>query len=389
MSTSAFFSPTPFVFERGAAKSVGQRFKAMGSTKILLVCDKGIAASGLAARITGYLKDADLEVIVYDGVQADPPDWSAEESGKLGVDNNVDGFLGLGGGSSIDTAKASAVLQAGGFPLSKHYMSPGLPPTPLPVPMKPLIVIPTTAGTGSEVSPGGIITESATGAKQSVNCPTTLALVDPEMSIGLPPAITAMTGFDALCHAIESLTSKEPNAAARVLGMEAVRLVATNLEEAVVNGANMEAREGMQLAASLAIMSIIGPFCHIPHDIGMAIGSKLHIPHGAACAYNLAESMRYIGPSIPKQMKDVAVAMLQDVPVNAMPEEITDIVVKAILDLAKRAKMPKITDYVKTKEEYLGKADFIFEIMPFVFSPIPVTKEALVEILSKSYDNAS
>ncbi|NLA86854.1 MAG: iron-containing alcohol dehydrogenase, partial [Clostridiales bacterium] len=287
---SVFSSPNPILFGTGTSLSVGEKLKEFGCKKVLVVYDKGIKSSGLADKIIKIISDAGIDTVTYDGVQADPPDWSVNEAGELGIREKVDGVVGVGGGSSLDTAKGAKMLQTNPPPINKYFGREGV----VTVTSVPLIVIPTTAGTGSECTPGGVITDTQNNIKTNiagVGCTVNLGIVDPELTLGLPPSVTASTGMDALCHAVESYTSMLANSFCELTGKKAFTLVGKYLVRAFENGADLEAREGMMLASTLGGISMSGPLCHLAHDIGKVLGGKFHIPHGNGCASCLPQVM--------------------------------------------------------------------------------------------------
>jgi alcohol dehydrogenase class IV len=256
--SSVFVSTNPLLFGCGVSQQAGQKCTQFGMKKVLVVFDKGVQAAGITDKILASLKEAGVEYVTYDGVLADPPDWSCEEAGALGVKENVDGIVAVGGGSSIDTGKAAKALLTNPPPLSQYFGRGNL----LNKPGKPLIVIPTTAGTGSECTPGGAITDSKNDIKTNVNglgAAVTLGLIDPDLTVGLPPAITASTGFDALCHAVESFTSSLANPYCEAVGKEALTLLGKYLIRAFKDGSDLEAREGTMKAATLAGIAMLGP----------------------------------------------------------------------------------------------------------------------------------
>ena len=216
---SVFSSPNPVLFGTGISQETGSRLKGFGCTKVIVVYDKGIKSTGIADRIIENINAAGIETICYDGVQPDPPDWSVDEAGTLGINEKVDGVVGIGGGSSLDTAKGVKLLLTNPPPVNKYFGREGV----ITNPSKPLIVIPTTAGTGSECTPGGVITDSKNKIKTNISgigCSVTLGIVDPGLTLGLPPAITASTGLDAFGHAFESYTSALSNSYSEVVGRE-------------------------------------------------------------------------------------------------------------------------------------------------------------------------
>jgi len=382
--SSIFNSPNPLYFGLGVSKETGEKLKGLGVTKVLAVYDKGIKAAGIVDKILDYVKAAGIEIVHYDKVEANPPDYSCDEAGALAVKEGVDGILGIGGGSSMDTAKAARVLTAYPGPINQYFAKLDTPPLDESN-MKPLVVIPTTAGTGSEASPGAVISDSKTHAKYPVNCSINLGIIDPELMTGLPAGITVSTAVDALCHAAESVTSRLHNRFSDVIALEAIRLIAKSLPVAVKEPGNIEARSDLALAASLGTMSMKGPFGGIPHALGSPIGTVYPVPHGTACGCLLAESFVFVAPALPEQVKKVAEALGAKVPANAAPEEIGTITRDAVYALYKEVKFPSMKSFISSKDDMLSKIDTLYR--PCVFSPREFKKEDAIVMLSNAYDN--
>ncbi|MCL1829649.1 MAG: iron-containing alcohol dehydrogenase [Oscillospiraceae bacterium] len=390
---SVFLSSNPLLFGKGVSNSVGEKCKQFGMKKVLVVYDKGVKEAGLADKVLENLKGAGIDYVCYDGVLADPPDWSCEEAGALGVKENVDGVVAVGGGSSIDTGKAAKALLTNPPPLSQYFGRGNL----LEKPGKPLIVIPTTAGTGSEATPGGAITDSKNNIKTNVNgagAAVTLALIDYEMTLGLPPAVTASTGFDALGHAAESFTSRFANPYCEALGKEAITLVGKYLVRAYRDGSDTEAREGMMKAATLGGVSMMGPMCHFPHDIGKVLGAKWHIPHGNACATAFPQTMEFIAPACPEKVEFIARALGGNVPGNATVEQIGKAAYDASLKLMRDVNLPNLKSYGLTLdvmlpligEEVVTATAKAAEVFGGYFAPMPMTVENVNNLVIRAYN---
>ncbi|WP_338449466.1 iron-containing alcohol dehydrogenase [Niallia oryzisoli] len=380
---SVFDSPNKLLFGNGTSKNVGEKLKEMGVTKVLFIYDKGIKSAGIVDRITDYVTSCGIEIVTYDKVEPNPPDYSINEAGELGLGENVNGILAIGGGSSLDTGKGVRILLSYPGPISNYYAKLDSPPLDEKM-MKPLIVMPTTAGTGSEATPGGVITDSMTHGKRPIICGISLGIIDPELHENLPSAITALTGFDTLCHAVEAVTSKSSNRISDVLGLEAITLVGKHLRTAVHDGSNLEAREGMALAATLAGMSLRGPFGGIPHDLGSPLSSVYPIPHGNAVSFLLAEALSFIAPAAPDKVRLVAEALGAEIPPEASAEEIGVITRNTVRSLYKDVNMPSMNSYIPNKDEMLANIDLFYK--PSVFSPRSLEKEDAIRILSNSYD---
>ena len=387
---SVFESPNPILFGCGESALIGKKLTEFGCKKVLVVYDEGIKAAGIADKIMDLIKAAGIEIVVFDEVESNPPDYLIDKAGALGIAEKVDGVVGIGGGSSLDTAKGARVLLNNSPPINQYFSifdgSSETSSVPIDVSnMKPLIVIPTTAGTGSEASPGGVISDTKTHKKEAVLCSVSLAIVDPELTTGLPPGVTVTTAFDAFCHAVEVITSKFPNRISEVLAKEAVSLIAKYLPVACRDGSNIEAREALSLAATMAGISLRGPFGGIPHDIGEFIGNRYHVPHGTAVGCLAAETMKFIAPVVPDKLRLLAECMGVTVKAGASNEEIGEILCGAIRKLYRDVNMPPMRSFVKSKEDMLENADSM--VKGYSFTPRPLTKEAAIEIVVNSYDN--
>jgi alcohol dehydrogenase class IV len=374
----------PILFGRGVHKRTGEELKHLGVSKALVVFDKGVQAAGIVDKILDSIHAAGIETVLYDGVQPDPPDWSCEEAAEIGRREKVNGVVAVGGGSSLDTGKAARVLLTNPSPLSKYYLA-HEDVQPDESKMYPIIVIPTTAGTGSEATPGGVITDTTNNLKQNVPCASNLGIVDPELAVGLPMGVTATTAIDALCHATEAVTSNNPNAINDILNEKAIGLIGTYLPKVFDDSTDIEAREGLQLAATLGGLGLMGPFCHIPHEAGLILGILYHIPHGTACGMLLPEALEYIALEIPERVKKVAELLGATVPEGAAPEEIGRIAYEQAKGLYERIGFPKLSQYA-SKEDILNTIGEIMDPYPFIHSPRAVTAEALGVLLEKAYD---
>ena len=388
MKYSTFSSPNPVLYGAGTSAQTGEKLKQLGCKRVLVIYDKGIEAAGIVDKITSSLKAAGIEPVYYNGVVADVPDYSVNAAAEFARGEKADGIVAVGGGSSLDTGKAVRILLSNPPPISNYYARPGKPPEADIATLKPLIVLPTTSGTGSEVSPGGVIIDTENNAKEHFQCPITLGIVDPELTLAMPPIVTAITAFDALGHSVEAVTSGEPNAFSELLGLKAISLIAENLPRVIKDGKDLEARSGMHLAATMATMSILGPFCNIPHDMGLILGMEFDMPHGVAVSIALPEALEFIAPAIPETIAKVAAALGVDVPDGASPEDIGKLVSKVIRDLMKISGLPSLKKYVKSKEDLLAAIPKVMASQDFHFSPRPATADDIRDILSKAYDAA-
>ena len=392
---SIFNSPNPILFGIGAAARTGLELQKLGCKKVLAVFDKGVEQAGVAEKVLKAIRDAGVDVVVYNNVQADPPVWSVEEAGALGVKEGVDGVVGIGGGSSLDTAKGAKMLQTNPPPLRQYFGRTGV----VTKPSVPLVVIPTTAGTGSECTPGGTITDTEQNIKTNISgvgCAVSLGIVDPELSAGLPRSVTASTGLDALCHCVESDTSAMANSISSVLGREGIRLVGKYLVRACDKGAaDMEARAGMAKAATLGGMAMSGAFCHLCHDIGRSLGAKFHVPHGNGCAITLPQVLQIIAPIKTEEVRYIAECLGAELSPDADAAEVGKAAYDAAHKLLKDTGLKNLRELGLSREELLAVVpdevvmQIEMEIKAFggvAPPPLPVTKELVAEIINRAYD---
>jgi len=299
-ASSTFWMPTRVEFARGLARErIGPEARGLGVAaaggseikRALLVTDPGLRAAGVCDPLLESLAGADVVTEVFDHVQGNPRDVHCLEGAELGRASGAEVLIGVGGGSAIDTAKCIALLITnGGHPRDWEDFG-TLQATPLPV-----LAVPTTAGTGSEVSPSAIVTDTERVKKMNLFdpriCPR-VALVDPDLTLSMPPALSAATGMDALSHAVDSLHCALANPASDALALEGARLVALYLRRAVADGSDVEARCGMMqasLTAGLAVGITDVSGCHC---LAESIGAVYDHPHGVCCAATMPPIMEF------------------------------------------------------------------------------------------------
>ena len=290
-----FQSPRSTLVARGASGRMGELAGRLGCKAVLIVTDQGVRRAGLLAAAERSLREAGVAFEIYDEVQADPAESVIHAAVDAARACGAQGVIGLGGGSSMDVAKLVALLLPGHQRLDEVY-GVGLAVGP----RLPLILVPTTAGTGSEVTPISIVT-TGEGEKKGVVSPVIIpdwAVLDAELTLGLPAHVTAATGVDAMVHAIEAYTSKRlKNPVSDCLAREALRLLAGNIHEACRNGGNVQAREDMLLGAMLAGMSFANAPVAAVHALAYPVGARFHVPHGLSNSLVLPAVLRFNAPA--------------------------------------------------------------------------------------------
>jgi len=310
MQPFSFATTAQILCESGSAARLGELCRERGASRVLLVSDPGIARLGLLDGVLPGFASAGVAVEVFDQVLADPPESVVLQAVAQARSMGAQLVVGFGGGSSMDVAKLVALLA---HPQAIQGIGEVFGVGNARGPRLPLLQVPTTAGTGSEVTPIAIVTTGET-TKTGVVSPyllPDLAVLDADLTLGLPPAVTAATGIDAMVHAIEAYTSKlKKNPLSDLLAREALRLLACNLDEVVRNGANREARQAMLLGACLAGQAFANAPVAAVHALAYPLGGHFHIPHGLSNALVLPEVIRFNAPAAAPLYAELAPLLL-------------------------------------------------------------------------------
>ena len=312
------FNTTPSLrMGAGLAGELGQITRPICGDRVLLVTDPGMMATGLVQQATDCLRAAGVEVTLFDQVQADPPEEIVLQAAQQALGKT--GVIGFGGGSSLDVAKLAALLAASNQPLAEAY---GIGNAQ--GPRLPLVLVPTTAGTGSEVTPISIVTTGAS-EKMGVVSPLLLpdmALLDPELTLGLPAHVTAATGIDAMVHAIEAYASVNANnnPISRALAVEALGLMGRMLLRAVQKPDDLEARTGMLLGSMLAGQAFANSPVAAVHALAYPIGGHYKVPHGLSNALVLPHVLRFNAQVAPEAYASLIPHVFPDLPSMSVAE---------------------------------------------------------------------
>ena len=295
MKSFTFQAPSNILFEAGAVRKIADLVAQYGASRVLLVTDKGVRAAGLTRDAEAGMAAAKMSVTVFEDVVADPPSHVIESAAALCREKQIELVVSIGGGSALDTAKLVAYLAKSPEPLDTIY-GVGLAKGS----RLPLLLAPTTAGTGSEVTPIAIVTTPTT-EKKGVVSPRLIpdwAILDPELTLGLPSHVTAATGIDAMVHAIEAYTSKvKKNPMSDQLARQALALLAANVRKVCKNGNDLEARSQMLLGSMLAGMAFANAPVAAVHALAYPIGAIFHVPHGLSNALVLPHVLEFNLPA--------------------------------------------------------------------------------------------
>ena len=310
MSQFSFETSPKIICEQGGADRLGEIAKGIGISHVFLVTDQGLIKAILLDGTLASLSGAGVRVTVFSDVLADPPELSVQAAVDNARTAGVDGVVGFGGGSSLDTAKLVSLLVRTPQVLPEIYGI-GLARGP----RLPLIQVPTTAGTGSEVTPISILT-TPSHEKKGVVSPLLypdVALLDSRLTLGLPPSITAMTGVDAMVHAIEAYTTRlKKNPLSDALAVKALQLLYANLLEAVSNGQNATVRENMLLGSLFAGMAFANAPVGAVHALAYPLGGRYHLPHGLTNSLVLAPVLEFNLPQAEALYAELGRAVLPD-----------------------------------------------------------------------------
>ena len=309
----------------------------LGATRALIISDQGVARAGLIARPQALLEAAGVAVSVIDTTPPEPDVDQVEAIFAAANAQPYDLVVGIGGGSAMDVAKIVAVLMNN--PVTLREL---LNKAPIARRGIPTLMIPTTAGTGSEATPNSIFLVPEDELKVGIVSPRLLpdcVILDPKMTLGLPPAITASTGMDALTHAIECYMSKKGNPFSELLALKAIMLITRSIRRAFAHGSDLDARHDMLLGAYYGGMCIATSSTTAVHALAYPLGGKYRIAHGISNAILLPYVMRFNGVGNEQKFHDVAVAMGIDV-AGLTPQQATTAVIAALFALNRDLSIP-------------------------------------------------
>lgn len=332
-------------FGAGSVTQLPEVVAGLNKKKVFIVTDPGVAAAGVLAKVEAILKSAGIETASYTDIKPNPTTTLIDAAAKHGITFGADCIVALGGGSSLDSSKGIALVVANPTFSSAKFDYSITPDRPA----LPIIAIPTTAGTGSETNNWGVIDDPIRQCKFYVGDASTTpvaAILDPELTIGLPPRPTAGTGIDALTHAIESLTSKGSTPVSAAYAHQAVKLIARALPIAVKDGANVDARGDMLMGAHLAGLALTLSGLGLVHGIAHSVSAHVGAAHGEALATVLPEVMQFNA----REVSDIYATVGNDMGVSAN----SDTAIEAVRDLADSIQIRNSLSHYGVKQEMVG-----------------------------------
>ena len=371
-----------------SSMQLADQCRQLGVARPLLVTDPGLMAIGLVQPVLSVLENEGLATLVFDQVREDPPECTVMAATEMARNGNVDGVIAVGGGSSMDVAKVVAVLLGGEQALPELYGVAQVTGGRL-----PLILVPTTAGTGSEVTPVAVITTGET-TKAGVSSPVLLpdvAILDAGLTLGLPAAVTAMTGVDAMVHAIEAYTSRhKKNPLSDNLAIQALGLLSRNIRTAVHKGSERQARENMLLGACLAGQAFANAPVAAVHALAYPLGGHYHIPHGLSNSLVLPAVLEFNMTEASVLYAELAEVVLGE-SIAGSDEAKTAALIAALRQLINDVELPDTLRAAKVQERDLEMLaeDAMLQQRLLVNNPRDVAYEDALGIYRAAYEGVA
>jgi len=381
-----FRIPQRILYGIGCYKKIAELIKEMNAENILLVTGKKVIETNYVKEIINSIKSMNIKIETFNEIPKEPEMDFVYNGLKIYEENNCELVLAIGGGSIIDTAKGIALLATNGGSLRDYE---GL--EKIPKPQAPLIAVPTTAGTGSEVTKFTVITDTERKRKMligSVNIIPKIAIVDPLLTISMPQDITMSTGMDALTHAIEAYISIKAQPITDLLAIEAIKLISKYLRRAWANGEDIEARDKVMLGSLLAGLAFSNSSVALVHGMARPLGAYFNIPHGLSNAILLPHVMEFTYISNPEKFMNIALCMNEKIEGLSIIEA-AKFSINAVKKLCKDIQVPSLKD-IGIKEEELNKlapkmAEEAIASGSPANNPRKASIEEIIEIYKKAY----
>jgi alcohol dehydrogenase class IV len=378
-----FSIPSSVAFAPGSARSVGHLVLGLEVSKVLCIYDSGVQKAGLSDVVVASLKDAKLEVTEWGNIPCNPTDVIVEEGARLAREADIEAIVAVGGGSVIDAGKAISILMTNESPINAYdginlVKTPGIP----------VVAIPTTAGTASEVTSFTVITDTTEQKKMVIggqHVGSRFALIDPLMTRTTPPELTASTGMGALAHAIEAYLSVAASVPTDINALKAIELISANIAKAVADGSDMDARTNMLLGSMLAGFAYNSAILGLTHSLSHPLNVHCSLPHGVANAAVLPYVMEYNGAAVPERVRQIGLAMGLDL-ADQSPEEAVGATVAAIRNLSRQVGIPTLKEAGVSRNDFEKVAMDSLKEISTIFNPRNPTKDEVLAILEKAYE---
>nr|HID59272.1 iron-containing alcohol dehydrogenase [Desulfobacterales bacterium] len=376
--------PQKIIFGDGAIRLLGQEIGLLERRYAFVVADRGIKEIGLLEGMLESLEEKGIRYIVFAEITPEPSPQLADQGAHMARKEGCDIVVGIGGGSSLDVAKAIAILITNGG-MAEDYIGLELVPRP----GLPTVMIPTTAGTGSEATFTAVFTMREKKSKGGINSRfmySNLALLDPELTLSLPPAITATTGMDALTHAVEAFTSLQANPLSDLMAREAISLIGKFLPLATHNGENREARNKMLMGSLLGGLALASAGVGACHALAYSLGALFDVPHGLANAVLLPHVMRFNMDAALEKYAEIS-RLMNIVEMEESVDRAAQTAVDAISSLSRKIGIPRSLGELNIPEsaiDDLAEASLTVK-RPIENNPRNIDKEGAVAILREAF----
>jgi len=373
--------PTKIIFGRNTADRVGTEAREYGNKALLVTGRSAMRKAGVADKVTDSLKGSGLQdVYLYDKVEHDPSTETVDQGARVAREAQVEVVIGIGGGSAMDAAKAIACMAKNEGPVAEYQAG-----KEIELPGIPFIALPTTAGTGAEITKNAVLTNKEKNLKQSIRSPYMIAkaaIVDPLLTVTMPPNVTAATGMDALTQAIEAYVTIPSNPVTDTLALRSISLISQNIVQAFNNGSDIEARENMALGSLMSAMAFANSSLGAVHGLAHPIGAFFHAPHGVICALLLPHVMAYNLPVRISRYARIAEALGQDTSEAGSEEAAAPMSVEAVKELLSQLQMPKQLRDLGIHQDDIINIAGAARGSSLNNNPRPTTPESLQELLS-------
>ena len=377
-----FFVKSNLEFGAGSASVLPELIRKHDLKKVMVIYDGGVKAAGIAEKVLAEVKKAEVPYVIFDGVIPNPTNEVVETAAALAKEEQVDGFVAVGGGSSIDTAKAVNVLMTNPGTIGE-YGGIGMVKNPC----LPLIAIPTTAGTSSEITNVSALIDTQKVVKYVViddKITPSDVIADPEFTRTAPAGVTAATGMDAITHAVESYISNMATPLTRYNSLKGLQILYQNVEKVVADGNDMEAREQMMLGCVITGFGFSNANLGFVHAIAHTLSAHFGLAHGMANACVLPYVMAYNSEAVPELMVELAEAIGLEKTGDMEKDRL--LLADALLDLIRRLKIKTLSEQGIEKKDFDMLADDVLKEPVLGFNPRQgVTKEDVIAILEKAY----
>lgn len=381
--TMRFRTPV-IIFGTNTINLIGEEVNKLGGKNVFIITDRGVVGAGLLEKVLEALKKEKIGYELFDRVEPEPPVENLLEASKKARSAKADVFIGLGGGSSMDLTKVVSALMVQEADVRDLFgvekvTKPGLP----------TFMLPTTSGTGSEVTRMAVFTDKAENLKKVVSShaiTANVAIVDPMLTVTMPPKVTASTGIDAFIHAVESYVAINASPLTDQIALEATRLIAENLGPAVANGQDLKARYNMALGSLMAGITLNNAGVGAVHALAYPVGAEYHVPHGIANVVTFARTMEYISMANMPKFVNLAKAMGEPVE-GSSPREAVARGIKAMEDLAEKVGLPcRLKDIGVDPQKIPSMAQAAFKEKRLLGNtPRQLTEEDLRKIFENSF----